>query len=91
MLRTEISCWISCISSSLDSRSIYEGGSVSIRLMRDPGWRLRTYMFDGNCLSRCFIDCLVDNTEAATCDALAYCVDGVAVENHLRPSSSNTW
>lgn len=68
VLRTEISCWISCMSSSLDSRSIYgKEAAVSRGRMALILYGIRrTHVLDRYCLACGPVDGLVDNSKAAT-------------------------
>ena len=68
VLRTVISAWISWMSSSLDSRSIWTGLVSFLGRMqnKEVSRASFTYMLDGDNLAGHLIDSLVNNTEAST-------------------------
>lgn len=69
VLRTAISCWISWMSSSLDSRSICAEQRVSFALV--PLSRADTYMLDRDSLACCLLDGFVNDAKAAACSRLS--------------------
>ena len=82
VLSTEISCCMSCMSSSLDSRSIWENGSQHCECVAV----VCTYMFYCHNLARCELDCFVDNAKASTLDKrLAYALS----KNNVRVSQTS--
>lgn len=62
VLSTAISAWMSWISSSFDSRSIWSWKLAQV--IPDSGWW--AHMFDGDDLTGSLFDSLVDDSKAST-------------------------
>ena len=106
MLSTEISCWISWMSSSLDSRSICDGAHRSAwKILKVyttlelgyPSATSSTYVLDRDCLSRRLLNGLVHDAKAATCKSPSQKLRhaprlqmGISMGDSSRPSSSST-
>jgi len=68
VLSSAISCWISFMSSSVPSRSIYNGVNPQGMPEANSMW---TNVFDGNELASSSFQGFVYDTEAATCELVS--------------------